>query len=77
MLVDLAALGAAAAFFNPTGFIPMVLEAGRPAFLGATTADAEVSYALGTTTAAGAATTGTFTAGFLAFAGLPAFLGAT
>lgn len=55
----------------------MVLEAGRPAFLGATTADAEVSYALGTTTAAGAATTGTFTAGFLAFAGLPAFLGAT
>lgn len=34
-----------------------------------------MSYCLGKTTAAGAATTGTFTIGF--FAGLPAFLGAT
>jgi len=55
----------------------LVLEAGRPTFLGATTGDADASYALATTTAAGAATTGTFTAGFLTFAGLPAFLGAT
>lgn len=39
LLVDLLDLGVAAAYLSPFGFIPAVLKAGRPTFLGATTGD--------------------------------------